>query len=254
MPAVASNTQAWEPPLKFEERLKRMLPPWARIAYLHDRNLRNGEPELRLVSILSDKKRVSIDVGANKGVYSYALLPHSKSVHAFEPNPKIFRVLSSWAHGQVELHPEALSNVSELTELLVPRSENGFSNQGASLSATKVSGDHRKVTVRAVRFDDLGISNVGFMKIDVEGFEREVLEGASDTLRRDRPNLLVEMEEAHTQVPITDMVQTVTAYGYNCFALVRGTLTPFARLDTEKHHRHPACREDYVFNFIFLPS
>ncbi|MDB5467116.1 MAG: FkbM family methyltransferase [Phenylobacterium sp.] len=253
MPADASDTDTWEPPLKFEERLKALLPPRARIAYLYNRNLRNGEPELHLISVLSDKRRVSIDVGANKGVYSYALRPHSKAVHAFEPNPKLFRVLRSWAHGQVELHPEALSNVSETADLLVPRSENGFSNQGASLSATKVSGDHRKLAVRAVRFDDLGIRDVGFMKIDVEGFEREVLEGAADTLRRDRPNLLIEMEEAHTKVPITDMVGTVTAYGYSCFALVRGTLTPFARLDPEKHHRSPACREDYVFNFIFLP-
>ena len=254
MPADAANSDGWEPPLKFEEHLKALLPPWARIAYLHDRNLRNGEPELRLVSILSDKARVSIDVGANKGVYSYALLAHSKSVHAFEPNPKLFRVLSSWASGKVVLHPEALSNVSASTDLLVPRSASGFSNQGASLSAIKVSGDHRKVAVRAVRFDDLGIGDVGFMKIDVEGFEREVLEGASETLRRDRPNLLIEMEEAHTHVPIGDMVATVNAYGYSCFALVRGVLTPFARLDPEKHHRNPACRDDYVFNFIFLPA
>lgn len=253
-PLHAPTADAWEPPLKFEEHLKRMLPPRARIAYLHDRNLRKGEPELRLVPILADKRRVSIDVGANKGVYSYALLPHSKAVHAFEPNPKLFRVLSDWARGQVELHPEALSNVSEVADLLVPRSANGFSNQGASLSATKVSGDHRKLPVRAVRFDDLGIGDVGFMKIDVEGFEREVLEGAAETLRRDRPNLLIEMEEAHTHVPISDMVATVMGYGYNCFALVRGTLTPFARLDPEAHHRRPASREDYVFNFIFLPS
>ncbi|HXA40171.1 MAG TPA: hypothetical protein VNW53_14320, partial [Phenylobacterium sp.] len=129
MPTNASPAHAWEPPLKLEERLKGMLPPRARIAYLHDRNLRKGEPELRLVSILADRRRVSIDVGANKGVYSYALLPHSKAVHAFEPNPKLFRVLSGWAQGQVELHPEALSNVSEVADLLVPRSENGFSNQ-----------------------------------------------------------------------------------------------------------------------------
>jgi FkbM family methyltransferase len=254
VPTNAANSEAWEPPLKFEEHLKALLPPRARIAYLHHRNLRKGEPELHLVSILANKQRVSIDVGANKGVYSYALMAHSKSVHAFEPNPKLFRVLSSWASGQVVLHPEALSNVSAPADLLVPRSANGFSNQGASLSATKVSGDHRKVVVRAVRFDELGIRNVGFMKIDVEGFEREVLEGAADTLRRDRPNLLIEMEEAHTHVPISDMVESVNAYGYSCFALVRGTLTPFSRLDPEKHHRRPACREDYVFNFIFLPS
>ena len=189
-----------------------------------------------------------------KGVYSYALLPHNKSVHAFEPNPKLFRVLQGWADGRVELHREALSNVSAPADLLVPHSRNGFSNQGASLSSTKVSGDHRKVAVRAIRFDDLGIEDVGFMKIDVEGYELEVLQGAADTLRRDRPNLLIEMEEKHTKIPLGEMVETVSAYGYSCFALVGGTLTPFARLDSEKHHRRPACRADYVFNFIFLPN
>jgi hypothetical protein len=88
----------------------------------------------------------------------------------------------------------------------------------------------------------------------VEGFEHEVLEGAAETLRRDRPNLLIEMEEAHTEVPIDVMVERVMAYGYSAFALVRGVLTPFAGLDLDKHHRRPESREDYVFNFIFLPA
>jgi FkbM family methyltransferase len=252
--AAVAEIDAWEPPRKFEEQLKAMLPPDLRIVYLYNRNLRRGEPELRLLSILSDKSRVSIDVGANKGVYSYGLLAHSRAVHAFEPNPKLFKVLKSWAHGRVILHPEALSNVSEIADLLVPHGPNGFSNQGASLSATKVRGDHRKLAVRAIRFDDLGIADVGFMKIDVEGFEHEVLEGAAETLRRDRPNLLIEMEEAHTEVPIDVMVERVMAYGYSAFALVRGVLTPFTGLDLDKHHRRPASRDDYVFNFIFLPA
>ncbi len=246
---------AWEPPLKFEERLKTLVPPAMRIAYLHRKNLRRGESELGLVPFLANRERVSVDVGANQGVYAYAMLPHSRAVHAFEPNPKLFRMLSAWATDRCVLHREALSNASGAAELLIPRGHGGgFSNQGASLSAVKVSGDHRKVPVRAVRFDDLGIAGVGFMKIDVEGFELQVLEGAAETLRRDRPNLLVEMEERHTGTPLPQMVRTVCAYGYDAFALVGGALTPFARLDVEARHRNPARPGDYVFNFIFLPA
>ncbi|HEY3948490.1 FkbM family methyltransferase [Phenylobacterium sp.] len=246
--------EPWEPPLKFEERLKALVPPAARIAYLHRKRLRKGEAELRLVAFLADRARVSIDVGANQGVYAYALLPHSRQVHAFEPNPKLFRMLRAWAKARtgVVLHAEALGDVSGPADLLVPMGGRGFSNQGASLSAVKVSGEHRKLTVQAARLDDLGIEGVGFIKIDVEGFELQVLAGAAATLARDRPNLLVEMEERHTGRPLPQMVAAVTAHGYDALALVDGVLTPFARLDLARHHGDP-WSEHYVNNLIFLP-
>ena len=245
----------WEPSLNLRERLKALLPPDLRIRYLYRRELRQGESEIGLVRHLADPRRVSIDVGANKGVYAYAMLPHSASVHAFEPNPKLFRMLASWATNKVVLHQVALSDESGPADLLVPIGRRGgYSNQGASLSATKVRGAHGVVRVEARRLDDMAISNVGFIKIDVEGFEREVLEGAKETLRRDRPNLLVEIEEAHTKTPLTDMVGAVCSHGYECIALVRGVLTRFDRIDVTAHHSAPAAPGDYVFNFMFFPK
>jgi FkbM family methyltransferase len=245
---------AWEPPLKLEERLKALLPADSRIRYLYRRNLRIGEPELKMAPFLADKRRVSIDVGANKGVYSYAMLPHSRAVHAFEPNPKLFRMLSSWGEGRISLHREALSNVTGAAELLVPRSAHGYSNQGASLSAIKVGGDHSVVHIKSARLDDMGITDIGFIKIDVEGFEKEVLQGAAETLKRDRPNLLIEMEELHTKTPLAEMIAGVCAYGYRAFVLSNGTLTPLERIDMIARHAPGVAREDYLFNFIFLPD
>jgi len=245
----------WEPSHTLRERLKGLLPPDLRIRYLYRRALRAGESEIGLVRYLADPRRVSIDVGANKGIYSYAMLRHSASVHAFEPNPKLFRMLASWATNKVTLHQVALSNESGSANLLVPIGRGGrYSNQGASLSAIKVSGDHGVVRVETRRLDDVAISNVGFIKIDVEGFEQEVLEGAKETLRRDRPNLLVEMEEIHTKTPLADMIDAVCAHGYECIALVRGVLTRFDRIDVTAHHSGPAAPSDYVFNFMFFPK
>ena len=240
--------------MKLEERLKALLPPLVRIRYLYRHNLRSGEAELGLIPFLADRRRVSIDVGANKGVYAYALMPYSQAVHAFEPNPKLFRMLSSWGKGRVVLHTEALSNATGEATLRVPFSAKGYSNQGASLSAVKVSGSHGEVPIKAVRLDDMGITNVGFIKIDVEGFEKEVLEGAAETLRRDRPTLLIELEEVHTKTPLAEMVAGVNAYGYSCFVLSHGALTPFDQIDVVARHSKPARREDYLFNFIFLPT
>ncbi len=241
-------------PSTFAETVKRrMVPPSLYIRYRYAKETRRGEKEIHLVPFLASKDRVSLDVGANKGVYAYAMLAHSAAVHAFEPNPKIFAILERWAQNRVHLHPVALSSRSGSADLLVPRTASGYSNQGASLSSIKVHGSHATVRVEAIRLDELDLPPIGFIKIDVEGFEREVLKGAAATLKRDRPNLLIEIEEAHTATPLPEMVAEVCAYGYQCLALRRGTLTVFEQIDIETHHRQPRSREDYIFNFIFLP-
>lgn len=241
-------------PSTFAEMLKRrVVPPSVSIRYRYAREMRRGEKEIHLVPFLARRDRVSLDVGANKGVYAYAMLGHSVAVHAFEPNPKIFAMLQRWAQNRVHLHPVALSSRSGSADLLVPRTESGYSNQGASLSRVKVRGAHASVKIDAVRLDELELPPIGFIKIDVEGFELEVLKGAAATLRRDRPNLLIEIEEAHTATPLAEMVAEVCAYGYQCLALQRGTLKVFEQIDIEAHHRHPRSRDDYIFNFIFLP-
>jgi len=248
-------TTTWTPPEELEETAKRLfVPPSLYIRYRYAKELRKGEREIRLVPFLADPKRVALDIGANKGVYTYALLQAGvRTVHAFEPNPKLFGVLSRWARGKAELHPEALSDTTGEAVLMVPHSEAGYSNQGASLSTQKLNGqDFGGVTVKTLRLDDAGIADVGFIKIDVEGFEMQVLQGAAETLRRDRPTLLVEIEEKHTRRKLAEMIAEVCAYGYDCLALKGGVLTPFAELDLARHH-DPQRPGDYIFNFVFLP-
>lgn len=217
---------SWKPPLTFEEKLKRaLIPPSLYIRYLHAKQLRSGEPEFRLIPFLANKARVSLDVGAHKGAYSFALLKHSQAVHAFEPNPKMFDVLESWARDLVTLHPSALSNVSGAADLLVPRRRNGYSNQGSSLSAVKVQGEHATVRVKADRLDDCGIDNVGFIKIDVEGFEAEALQGLSRAVKA----LSFEFTTIQRDVALA-CIERCIALGYTRFnaalgesqALVRG--------------------------------
>lgn len=246
---------SWSPPLTVEERLKaQFVPPPLYIRYLHAKELRRGEREIRILPFLVHPDKLSLDIGANKGVYSHALLAHSKSVHAFEPNPKPLATLRAWGTGHIHIHATAIGDRSGPAQLRVPKTTGGYSNQGASLSATKVSGAHGVVNVESQRLDDLNLTHVGFIKIDVEGFEREVLRGAEQTLRREHPNLLIELEERHTNTPLPDLIAEVCAYGYAAFALVDGQLTAFDRIDLERHHRNPPKLSDYIFNFIFLPT
>lgn len=92
------------PDYSLEEKLKyKLVPPGLYIHYLYRKALRRGERETGLLPYLARPDRVSLDIGANKGVYAYALLRCSAAVCAFEPNPKSFNVLQSWARNKVRL-------------------------------------------------------------------------------------------------------------------------------------------------------
>jgi len=247
---------AWEPPSTLEEQLRGwIVPPRWHIRYETARALRRGERELSFLPFLVPLGSVAIDAGANKGVWSEVLRRRCAVVHAFEPNPKIFRILARGAGPGVRTYKVALSDQAGTAELRVPRNRGGnYSNQGASLSTVKVGdGDYGSVMIEARRLDDYRFDNVGFIKVDVEGFELAVLAGAAETLARCRPNLVVEIEEKHAKLPIADMLATICAHGYEAFALVGGVLRRVASIDLVAHHTAPERREDYVFNWIFLP-
>ena len=245
----------WEPPSGLEETLKAaLLPPRLLCMIRAHRELRRGERELRLLPWVMDKSRNSVDVGANKGVYTYWMQKHSRHVYAYEPNPKMFKILAAGARGNVTASPVALSNKNGRAMLRIPKSSKGYSNQGASLNYEKVGRKFGQVEVETRRLDDEDVHDIGFIKIDVEGFEFPVLEGAAQTIKGDRPTLLIEIEEVHNQIPIGDALKRVTDFGYTGFALINGTLSPLDFFDAEANHRNPRTRRDYIFNFLFFPQ
>ena len=132
--------ETWTPPLNFEEKLKKyLLPPQVYIKRLHAKELRRGEKEIGLVPFLCHPEKTSLDIGANKGVYAYAMLPYSRDVHAFEPNPKMFDILSAWGRDKITTAPIAIGNENGRFDLRIPRTAAGFSNQGGSLKARNPS-------------------------------------------------------------------------------------------------------------------
>jgi FkbM family methyltransferase len=127
---------------------------------------------------------VALDVGANVGAYALALgfwLRPGGRVYAFEPAPDSFRGLA--AHVRL--------NGLEGTVVPVQAAAAGFTGS-ARLQVDGVSGENRLgpegqgEAVQAITLDDFcareGI-NPAFIKVDVEGFELEVLKGARHTIR-----------------------------------------------------------------------
>src|SRR4051795_3588717 len=113
-------------PLPLRERLAMLLPPsWfyrRRIAH----EVASGEPELALLAEFVPRGGVAVDVGANQGLFAFALADIAERVIAFEPNPD-YAAFARWMlRGRAEVHEAALSNESSRGTLHVPLSDQGM--------------------------------------------------------------------------------------------------------------------------------
>lgn len=243
----------WTPSFTIGEWLKyNLIPPRLDMWRVVRKRLRRGEPELRFLPQLVARDKIALDIGANRGVYSYVLSTLCERVVAFEPNPKMFAILKRGLRKNATAHQVALSNANGEAELsfpLVPGKQDKFSNQRASLLTHDGASERRVVRVQTRTLDSFGLRNVGFIKIDVEGFEQSVLDGARETLARERPTILVEMAEVHTHAPIERSIEAVQARRYDVFFLRDGALRPVAEFDADRNRRAVGTR-DFVFNFV----
>ena len=90
----------------------------------------------------------------------------------------------------------------------------------------------------------------------MEGHEKKVLAGATETLKRDRPNLFIENEFAHAGDAAVEVFSLLEDLDYRGFFLENGVLKSLSRFSVEQHHIRPrggTGAGPYVENFVFLP-
>ncbi|MEQ8735773.1 MAG: FkbM family methyltransferase [Rhodospirillaceae bacterium] len=250
-----TTSAPYAPSFSFNEWLKfTCIPPRLYAQYLVRKNLRKGETELRILKDIVPAGRAALDVGANKGVYTWLLADLASHVHAFEPNPKAYQWLDRSLPKNVSAYPLALSDTNGQSTLFLPQRGRGYSNQMGSLNRNKAESPHATVPVDVKTLDSFAFENVGFIKIDVEGFEAEVLRGAKETLKRCKPTLLIELEERHTGRPIESSIMEIVALGYEAHFMRSGVLLPLSNFDPDADHRTAVGKPSYTFNFIFLPQ
>ncbi len=230
--------------MNLPDRLKYLLIPASLHAANLHRRLARREPELGLLPWLVPRSRVAVDVGANKGAYTRALLALAASVHAFEPNPALLPWLRRIHSPRLTVHARALGARDGAGTLRIPLSRKGQpSKQRATLARPAADARYVESPTEVRRLDSFDIGDVGFVKIDVEGYESEVIAGAEETIARCRPTLLVEIEEKHRGESPRTTIDNIDALGYRCHVLVDGALT-----DARRFEITPA-----MFNWIFLP-
>ena len=201
---------------------------------------KNYEKELEIVDKYSDKSKDALDIGVYRGVYSYKLSQNFKTVHSFEPNPLLYPYLEKNLKKVINnmiLYNLALSDVSGPSELRLPiRSKSIFKNNieelfklgAATMHPKNIIDNCKKVPIQMKRLDDIKIkNNIGFIKIDVEGHEKNVIQGGLDTIKRNKPILLIEIEEKHTKNPVEETINFIKSLNYNAFVYKERTLIEF---------------------------
>jgi FkbM family methyltransferase len=169
-----------------------------------------------------------LDIGANIGMVTVclsALAGEDGNVHAFEPNPAMHPVLEETfdrnQSANVCLHPVALGAVPGVLELRIPR----WNTAEASLVRNLDSPDCDVVSVPVRRLTDVvaeaGITSIRLIKIDVEGFEADVLEGGLEVLHSVRPDaILFELNE-RTAASLRDepVIKVLREHHYTLFSI-----------------------------------
>lgn len=173
-----------------------------------------------------------VDVGANEGEFSSAVsrLVRLAGVHAFEPQPACHPILNQ-ALNEIpnsRLHPVAVGDKKGEIELLCTSNSKLASvlEPSRDIAAGYEHGDfdvQRRVKVPLVRLDDAipTGTKVGLLKIDVQGYELPVLEGARETLRSTQALLMEVNYVTHYEkgAAFDDLHEAVRRHGFRTFGV-----------------------------------
>jgi FkbM family methyltransferase len=166
-----------------------------------------------------------VDIGANHGSFGLsaaAIVGPTGTVIAVEPQPLLAKLVEKSLRispaGRAVVHQVAVGSEPGTVDLYVPRGQGG----SATLHAEAVAeSELRQISVPMETVDRLlahaKIEGPLVMKIDVEGHELSALEGATETLRRHRPPIILELNPhtAHAAGhSIADLVEFLALQGY----------------------------------------
>lgn len=231
-----------------------------------------GEVELHVLPHLCRADKDAIDVGANDGCYIHFLKKYARRVYAFEPIPWLVDDLRRKFHSAIQsehvvIRDVALSRSTGSSVLRVPIVDGVLVHGCSSMTEKALSKypEAREIEIRTEPLDRIYSGDLGFMKIDVEGHEEAVLEGARETIIRCQPRLQVELEESIGPGSIARVAAFLSELGYRGHFIFQGRFRPIEEFDRQVM-QNPANFPDlkaglekrgrfgrYIYNFLFFP-
>jgi len=234
--------------LSFDDQIKQWIP--ARFYYKQKiaKVTKDGEPELRFLADLVPAGCTAIDVGANRGFYSYALAELAGRVEAFEPHPELARFARRKLGPAIPVHEVALSNTSGWTTLYVPQGKRGVDvHFNSSIKKVYAFDTYVEFRVAMKTLDEFAFKDVGFIKIDAEGSDMDIIDGAAKTIARDRPNMVVELVAVTHADPLACIRQIKDRFDYDAWIVLSGRMVDATDAITDPSRSKDDC------NVVFTP-
>lgn len=152
-------------------------------------------PEYKLVNrvkTMLPEDFVYVDVGSNIGTTVWLYARQAKRIVAFEPIPHLAQVIRD----SIQV---SKSNNIELRQVAIGETTGELSmvNSNNAIVSRSTGADTIKVKTNTLDLELINEPRIDLLKIDVEGFEWRVLQGAEVTLRNKRPRLLIEIHPAN---------------------------------------------------------
>jgi FkbM family methyltransferase len=155
------------------------------------------------------QRRVCIDIGANVGLWSCDLVNAFDHVIAFEPVAEFIECFKkNVSKTNYTIHQMALGQTESFIEMNIVQGNTGHTH----VDQTSIG----KGTIPLKPLDSFNFDNIDMIKIDVEGFEEEILAGAMDTIKRNKPILVVEQQKHEYQNDMneTPAIKILENWGY----------------------------------------
>ncbi|GHC97201.1 FkbM family methyltransferase [Novosphingobium pokkalii] len=218
-----------------------------------------SESEVRLYELLLQPGAVVVEAGANIGTHTIALsriVGASGRVHAFEPLGINHRLLCAnlLANDVFNVRTYQAALGRELAFAAFPDVEGDRSANYGALGFY-ASTDLPKLPCPLMTVDALGLERLDFVKIDVEGHEREIVIGAMETVRRCRPVVYLETLNHHSATLAPDghtrwSIDQLKPEGYRFWHLI----TPLYNAQNWRANEHNAFPGKWSFDLVCIPE
>jgi FkbM family methyltransferase len=228
------------------------------------KNYYKDEVELQVLeqilpNLIESPTSVILDIGANIGMYSLhlsSILPIEGKCIGFEPRKDVYhRLKKNVINDRFKAENLALSNKEGVTDIYLPTSHGR-----SSLVWQEEFEGFKSEKIRTTTLDEFvsqhDFSSITFIKIDVEGHEMEVLEGAQETLKTYSPLILCESENRHLKIQgksTEEVIKKMENLGYKSFVISKAS-REFIPIEEISIPKNKPKQGEYFFNFWFVPK
>jgi FkbM family methyltransferase len=197
---------------------------------LYIERLRHGQYQKtnwEFAQLLIDDWSCAVDVGSNNACNAIHYAKRFSHVECFEPTPLAQQLWTNTVRDNqvqnVSLHKFAVGEIAKRVEMLAHPKNGGHNHIRATANPT--IKDIYTVDVKTL--DSFNFQNVGFVKIDVEGYEQFVLEGASQLIQQSRPTIQLEIVSSQCRkfgYHPEEMIEWIRSWDYTVVSKHRGNL------------------------------